>query len=222
MSNPESGPTNNLLQDKRVQQAQQVSKQYWGFFLGALTRPYSTMKEVHSAQFLNSLITMGLTAVLSALYFLTWFVKWDVSPIIGPGFLKPLLLTAAGIAVAFGATYAALRLEKISFDARLLFARFGTLLVPAVALLVLAILALILSLYSFSSVLLLLAFLFVFISINAVAFQYPLNTSNRGIDTLYLLATANFAAGYIFYRLVVSVIAGAVTGLYNTLSPFGL
>ncbi|AIQ39405.1 hypothetical protein [Paenibacillus sp. FSL R5-0912] len=217
-----SGQWDNLLQDERVRQAKRVSKQYWGFFLSALTRPYSTMKEVQAAQLLNSLITMGLTAILSALYFLTWFIKWDISPIIGPGFLKPLLLTAAGIAVGCGTTYAALRLEKVSFDLKLLIARFGTLLVPAVALLVLAILSLILSLYSFSAILIVLSFLFVFASINTVAFQYPLNTSNRGIDTLYLIATANVATGYIFYKLVMSVLAGAAYGLFNSMSPFGL
>ncbi|WNS41355.1 hypothetical protein [Paenibacillus sp. MMS20-IR301] len=215
-------PWNNLLQDHRVKQAQLVSRQYWGFYVNALMRPYRTMKGIGTAHFLNSLITMGLTAILSALYFLTWFIKWDISPVIGPGFLKPLLLTAAGIAVGFGTTYAALRLEKVSFDVKLLITRFGTLLVPAVALLVLAILTLIISLYSFSVLLLVLSLLFVFVSINSVAFQYPLNTSNRGIDTLYLIATANAATGYLFYRLIVSVFTGAVYGLFSGISPFGL
>lgn len=67
-----------------------------------------------------------------------------------------------------------------------------------------------------------LSFLFFFASINTVAFQYPLNTSNRGIDTLYLIATANVATGYIFYKLIMSVLAGAAYGLFNSMSPFGL
>ncbi|NQX47519.1 hypothetical protein HQN87_19475 [Paenibacillus tritici] len=213
---------NTLLQDERVQQAQQVGKQYWSFYLNALTRPYSTMKEVTAAHFMNSLITMGLTAVLTALYFLTWFIKWDVSAVFGPGFLKPLLLTAVGLAVACAATYAVLRVEKVSFELKLLITRLGTLLVPAVALLVLAILSLMISLHSFSTTLLVLSFLFVFISINTVMFQYPLHTTSRRFDTLYLIAIANMVTGYIFYKLIASVIAGAAFGLLNSISPFGL
>lgn len=207
---------NNLLKDERVQQAQAVGKQYWSFYLRALTRPYSTMREIPVAHFMNSLITMGLTALLTALYFLTLFIKWDVSAIFGPGFLKPLLLTAAGLAVACGATYAVLRLEKVSFDFKLLITRMGTLLVPAVALLVLAILTLAVSLYSFSTTLLTLSFLFVFISMNTTLFQYPLNTAgSRGIDTLYPIAIANIVTGYIFYKLITSVIAGAAFGMIS-------
>ncbi|WP_340021463.1 hypothetical protein MHI24_20995 [Paenibacillus sp. FSL K6-1096] len=212
---------NNLLQDERVQQAQAVGKQYWSFYLRVLVRPYSTMKEIPVAHFMNSLITMGLTAILTALYFLILFIKWDVSAIFGPGFLKPLLLTAAGLAVACGAAYAVLRLEKASFDFKLLITRMGTLLVPAVALLVLAILTLLVSLHSFSSTLLTLSFLFVFISMNTVLFQYPLNTAaGRRIDTLYLIAIANIVTGYIFYQLITSVIAGAAYGLISNSFKF--
>lgn len=208
---------NNLLQDERVQQAQAVGKQYWSFYLKVLTRPYTIMREIPAAHFMNSLITMGLTAILTALYFLILFIKWDVSAIFGPGFLKPLLLAAAGLAIACGAVYAILRVEKVSFDPKLLITRLGTLLVPAVALQVLAILFLIFSVYSFSNTLLALSFLFVFISMNSVLFQYPLNTAGgRGIDTLYLIAIANIATGYIFYKLITSVIAGAAYGLINS------
>lgn len=207
---------NNLLKDERVQQAQAVGKQYWSYYLRVLTRPYTTMKEIPAAHFMNSVITLGLTALLTALYFLILFIKWDVPAIFGPGFIKPLLLTAAGLAVACGAVYAILRVEKASFDPKLLITRLGTLLVPAVALQVLAILFLLFTLYSFSTTLLALSFLFVFISMNTVLFQYPLNTAgSRGIDTLYLIAIANIATGYIFYKLITSVVAGAAYGLIS-------
>lgn len=212
---------NNLLKDERVQQAQAVGKQYWSYYLRVLVRPYTTMKEIPAVHFMNSLITMGLTALLTALYFLTLFIKWDVPAVFGPGFIKPLLMTAAGLAIACGAAYAVLRLEKASFDLKLLITRLGTLLVPAVALQVLAILFLIFSMYSFSTTLLVLSFLFVFISLNTVLFQYPLNTAGgRGIDTLYLIAIANIVTGYIFYQLITSVIAGAAYGLISNSFKF--
>ncbi|ASA25945.1 hypothetical protein [Paenibacillus donghaensis] len=206
---------NSLMQDERVQKARQTSKQYSGYFLNALKAPYATMKSVSPAHSLNGWITMVLIAVLSSFYFLTWFLKWDISPAFGPGFLKPLLLTALSLAVAFGLTYAVLRMEKVNPDLRLLAAQFGTLLVPAVAVLALAVLFLMFSLYSFSTYLLMLAFLFIFVAINSVIFQYPIRALSGRIDTTYLIVTGNAATGYLLFKLVASVISGAVGGIFS-------
>lgn len=208
---------NTLVKDERVQQAKQVGKQYSIFFLRALTRPTRTMKTVVAAQALYGLITMALVAILSSFYFLSWFIKFDLSPVFGPGFLKPLLLTALGIAVAYGLTYAVIRLEEINLDPKLLAARFGTLLVPAVALLVLAIFFMIFSLSTLSIYLLVLAYLFIFVAINSVVFQYPVNAPAGRLDITYTLVIANAVTGFIFYKLVVSVIAGAIGNIFGSI-----
>ncbi|MRN51458.1 hypothetical protein [Paenibacillus monticola] len=207
---------NALLKDERVQQTRQVGKQYSRFFLSALTRPFRTMKTVVAAQALYGLITMALVTILSSFYFLSWFIKFDLSPVFGPGFLKPLLLTALGIAVAYGLTYAVIRLEEIHLDPKLLAARFGTLLVPAVALLVLAIFFMICSLSTFSIYLLVLAYLFIFVAINSVVFQYPVNALAGRLDITYTLVIANAVTGFIFYKLIVSVIAGAIGNIFGS------
>ncbi|WP_379132089.1 hypothetical protein [Paenibacillus sp. sgz500958] len=211
---------NSFIQDERVQQARQVSKQYFSFFLSALVRPYRTMRTVGEEQTLNGIITAALVSAFSAFYFLFWFLKWDISPAFGPGFLKPLFLTAFGIAVAFGLIFAVLRLEKVSFSLKLLLARFGTLLIPAVAVLVLANLFLLVSLYTFSLYLLVLAFLFIFAAINAVVFQYPIHDSAGSVDVIYSIILTNAVTGYIFYKLITSVVAGAIGGLIGSVSPF--
>jgi len=213
---------NMNLKDERIQQAKQVSKQYFNFFLSTLLRPYRTMRTVGEAQALNGIITLVSTTILSAFYFLFWFLKWDISPSFGPGFIKPLLLTVFGIAAAYGLMIAVLRLEKISFSPKLLLARFGTLMLPVVAILVLAIFFLICSLYTFSLSLLVLSYLFIFVSINAVLLQYPLDNPSTGpIDTLFSIFIVNAVTGYIFYKLVTSVVTGAIGGLMNGISPFG-
>lgn len=211
---------NTLLKNQHVQQAKQVSKQYSGFFLSSLAHPYRTMKSVEAAQALHGIITMILMAILSSFYFLTWFIKWDISPAFGPGFLKPLLLTAVGIAVAFCLMYALLRIEKLDVNPKLLAARFGTLLVPTVAVLLLAILFLICNLSSFALYLLILSYLILFVALNSVLFQYPLNRSESRIDTTYTLVIANAVTGYIFYKLITSVIIGAISGIFGGFSAF--
>ncbi|GGF84127.1 hypothetical protein GCM10010912_31680 [Paenibacillus albidus] len=219
--NSVSDQWNTLLKDERVQQARQVSKQYFGFFLGTLASPYRTMKAVGAEQALHAVITMALTALLSAFYFLAWFIKWDISPVFASGFLQPLLLSALGIAAAVGLAYAVLKIERVTFDPKLMIARFGTLLIPAVALLVLAILFLVVGLFSLSISLLVISFLFIFVALNTVLFQYQLSPSGGRVDTTYLIVIANAVTGYIFYKLISSVIVGAIGNFFGG-SPFGM
>ncbi|MDQ0195454.1 hypothetical protein [Paenibacillus wynnii] len=212
---------NMLLKDERVQQAKKVSKQYFNFFLGALLHPYRSMRTVEEEQTLNGIISMALTALFSSFYFLFWFMKWDISPAFGPGFIKPLLFTAVGIAVAYSLMYAVLRMEKVSFAPKLLLARFGTLLVPVIAILLLSIFFLVCSLFTFSLSLLVLSYLFIFVAINAVLFQYPLGHSAGPIDTLFSVFIVNAVTAYIFYKLITSVVVGAIGGIMSGISPFG-
>lgn len=218
--NSVSDQWNTLLKSQQVQQAKQVSKQYSGFFLTALAHPYRTMKSVGATQALHGVITMTLMTILSSFYFLTWFIKWDISPAFGPGFLKPLLLTAVGIAVAFCLMYALIRIEKLEVDPKLLAARFGTLLIPTVVVLLLAILFLVCNLTTFSLYLLVLSYIILFVAMNSVLFQYPLNQLESKIDPTYTIVIANAVTGYIIYKLLASVIVGAIGGLFSGFSPF--
>lgn len=240
MSNPGMGPTgpdpqrppndpdrqspadqwNALKNHERVQQARQAGKQYSGYFMGALLKPYRTMRNVDGREMNNAAITMGIVAVLSALYYLVLFSKWKMDSVFGPGFVTPLLLTALGLVVAFGAVYLVLRMERIGAAPRTLLAQFGTLLVPAAALLVLSILFLAINLYSLSLTLLLLGYLFVFVAMNTLLYHYPLGQNPGALDTVFAVFLANAVTGYLFYRLIVSAVAGAAMGIFSSFSPF--
>ncbi|MFE6074525.1 hypothetical protein ACFVQB_08610 [Paenibacillus sp. NPDC057886] len=208
---------NNIVQNEKVQQAKEVSKQYLSYFLSVLTRPYQTMKTVGEQHSLNGWITMALIAILSSTYVLITFGRMDVDGLFIGGFIRPLLFTAITLIVAIALIYAILKIEKITFRPKTLVAQFGTLLVPAVASLVLANLFIVIS-YSIAIFFLVVSYLIIFVSLNAVLFQYPLNRTKAAIDSMYSVLIANVVLFYMLYRLLGGTIIGLIGLMY---SPYG-
>ncbi|HFL2538696.1 TPA: hypothetical protein ACG3G9_003863, partial [Clostridioides difficile] len=75
------------MQNEKVQQAKEVSKQYISYFVSVLARPYQTMKTVGDQHALNGLITMALIAILSSTYFLLTFSRLDMGGLFVAGFI---------------------------------------------------------------------------------------------------------------------------------------
>lgn len=213
----DSSQWNNVMQNEKVQQAKEVSKQYISYYVSVLARPYQTMKTVGDQHALNGLITMALIAILSSTYFLLTFSRLDMGGLFVAGFIRPLLFTAIILLVAVVLIYAVLKIEKITFRPKTLVAQYGTLLVPSVAALVLANLFIFIS-YPIAIFLLVVSYVIVFAGMNAVLFQHPLNRTKSAIDSMYTVLIANVVLLYILYRLL----AGSILGILGMmLSPFG-
>lgn len=212
-----SNQWNNIVQNEKVQQAKEVSKQYLSYFLSVLARPFQTMKTVGEQHSLNGWLTMALIAILSSTYFLITFGRMEMDGLFIGGFVRPLLFTAISLIVAIALMYAILKMEKITFRPKILVAQFGTLLVPAVASLVLANLFIMIS-YSFAIFFLVVAYVIIFVALNTVLFQYPLNRSKAVIDSMYSVLIANVVLLYILYRLLAVTIIGLISLMF---SPFG-
>ncbi|MFJ2046432.1 zinc ribbon domain-containing protein [Paenibacillus taichungensis] len=208
---------NNIVQNEKVQQAKEVSKQYLSYFLSVLTRPYQTMKTVGEQHSLNGWITMALIAVLSSTYFLITFGRMDMDGLFIGGFIRPLLFTAISLIVAIALMYAILKIEKITFRPKTLVAQFGSLLVPAVASLVLANLFIVIS-YSIAIFFLVVSYLIIFVSLNTVLFQYPLNRTKAAIDSMYSVLIANVVLFFILSRFLGTTIIGLISLMF---SPYG-
>jgi hypothetical protein len=212
-----SNQWNNIVQNEKVQQAKEVSKQYLSYFLSVLARPYQTMKTVGDQHSLNGWLTMALIAVLSSTYFLITFSRIGMDGLFIGGFLRPLLFTVIILIASIALMYAILKIEKITFRPKTLVAQFGTLLVPAVVSLVLANLFIIIS-YSIAISLLAVSYIIIFVALNAVLFQYPLNRTQAAIDSMYSVLIANVVVFFILYRLLGEIIIGLIGMM---LSPFG-
>ncbi|WP_339298423.1 hypothetical protein MKY92_28445 [Paenibacillus sp. FSL R5-0623] len=212
-----SNQWNNIVQNEKVQQAKEVSKQYLSYFLSVLARPYQTMKTVGNQHSLNGWLTMALIAVLSSTYFLITFSRIGMDGLFIGGFLRPLLFTVIILIASIALMYAILKIEKITFRPKTLVAQFGTLLVPAVVSLVLANLFIIIS-YSIAISLLAVSYIIIFVALNSVLFQYPLNRTQAAIDSMYSVLIANVVVFFILYRLLGEIIIGLIGMM---LSPFG-
>ncbi|WP_458460339.1 hypothetical protein [Paenibacillus sp.] len=215
--NNNSNQWNNIVQNEKVQQAKEVSKQYLSYFLSVLARPYQTMKTVGDQHSLNGWLTMALIAVLSSTYFLITFGRMDMDGLFIGGFIRPLLFTAIILIAAIALMYAILKIEKLTFRPKTLVAQFGTLLVPAVVSLVLANLFIIIS-YSIAISLLAVSYIIIFVALNSVLFQYPLNRTKAVIDSMYSVLIANIVLFFILYRLLAATIVGLINLMF---SPYG-
>ncbi|WP_434749012.1 hypothetical protein [Paenibacillus amylolyticus] len=208
---------NNLVQNEKVQQAKEVSKQYLSYFLSVLARPYQSMKTVGEQHVLHGWVTMALFAILTSTYILFTFSRLDAEGLFISGFLRPLLFSAIILIAAIALIYGVLKLERITFRPKILIAQFGTLLVPAIATLLLANLMIVIS-YSFAISLLVLSYIIVFVAMNIVLFHHPLNRTKAAIDSMYSVLIVNAVLFYLTYRLLYSVIAGFIGPLF---SPYG-
>ncbi len=201
-----------FLKNEKVQLIQQNSQQYLCYFLKTLAHPYRTMTLSESDRVFNAAISVGLVSILSALYCFIWFCKLGLSSSFGVGFFKPLLLTALGLSVACVLIYAVLRIEKITVSPKLLMNRFSDLLMPAIVALLFSIILLLIGMHLFSSLLFVTAYISVFAGMNVLMLQYPLNARPGLIDSFYLILAVNLITGYIFYKLIASIIFSAMGG----------
>ncbi|MGQ8873410.1 hypothetical protein [Paenibacillus sp. TSA_86.1] len=207
----------NIVQNEKVQQAKEVSKQYLSYFLSVLARPYQSMKTVGEQHVLHGWVTMALFAILTSTYILFTFSRLGAEGIFISGFVRPLLFSAIILVAAGALIYGVLKLERITFRPKILIAQFGTLLVPATATLLLANLMIVIS-YSFAISLLVLSYIIVFVAVNTVLFHHPLDRTKAAIDSMYSVLIVNAVLFYLTYRLLYSVIAGFIGPLF---SPYG-
>ena len=212
---PQNNQWNNMMQNEKVQQAKEVSKQYASYFLSVLVRPYQAMKSVGEQHSFNGWLTMALIAVLYSTYFLIAFSSMEIPGIFVSGFIRPLLLTAIMLIIAVALMYIILKVEKLTFRPKILVAQYGALLVPAVAALVLANVFTIIS-FSFSLYFVAIAYIIVIVGMNAVVFQYPLNRSKAAIDSIYTVLIANIVLVYVVYRLLLETLLSILSLFYSS------
>lgn len=203
----------NLVQNEKVQQAKEVSKQYLSYFLSVLARPYQSMKTVGEQHALHGLVTMALFAVLTSTYILITFGRLGADGLFISGFLRPLLFTAIILIAAAALIYGVLKLERITFRPKILIAQFGTLLVPGIVTLLLANLMIVIS-YSFAISLLVLSYIVMFVAMNTVLFHHPLNRTKAALDSVYSVLIVNAVLLYVTYRLLYAVVAGFFDPLF--------
>lgn len=137
--------------NKYIETTKQASKMYFNYFLQVLKQPYSSSRIIGADQFINGLITMIIYSFLIPLisYFTIKGALNSYDPY-GLGFgsslpfsdivLKPTLAYFIFILLVTAFSFLAIRLGKVNVSFKEVMARFGSLLVPTIALFIITLL----------------------------------------------------------------------------------
>ncbi|WP_059041725.1 zinc ribbon domain-containing protein [Paenibacillus rubinfantis] len=212
---------NKVKQSETTKQGLMISKQYWTYFLKALLHPFQTTQNVTANHFTNGMITIVLTALFFPLVFIIGESKYGGHVSFGSGFLKPFLLIWIALLLASAISFAVIRLARVSTNYVSVTAKFGTMLVPAVAALVLAILTIVLDIKETIPVLfLIISILIVFSSITAVVLSTR-KESITGLDPLYGAMIANLVFGYIFFKFIEYSVSSILSDIFGGYGMYG-
>ncbi|GGA26985.1 hypothetical protein [Paenibacillus physcomitrellae] len=203
-----------LAGNERIQLAAKASQRYLNYFLNMLGQPYQTVRGISSVHLVHGLVTMFIISLLSALYFVIRLEPLHIS--FGTTFIKPLFLMALTLAVSAGLTGGLLKLNGTESRAAFTVSRFGALLVPVAACLLLADLSALITLYGLSYLFFMAAILFMILAVNVVLLSHPVSRLAIGrLDGMYSLFIVNAITFYLIYTMLYSTVLSAVQALFG-------
>lgn len=186
-TNPVPPFTEKVQPNVQLEKAKEISKMYFGFFMTVLKSPFSQASKVSSAHFVNGLISIVLFSLLIPL--ITYLNLGDLRHYIDSPFanvvLKPMVGFAIYMLLIAVYSFVGLKAGKVSANIKEVISRFGALLIPFIALFLVAIILSILQIK-------ILAFLLLFVGISLSVSMVPLfiilsykKESEKGLDAFY-------------------------------------
>lgn len=215
-----AAPTTTVQPNRYIESTKKISKTYFSYFMQVLKQPYASSQGMGAEHFINGLITMIIYSFLIPLttYFGLKSVLNQINPFGSDLFgsslpfsdvvLKPTFAYLIFILLVAIFTFAAIRLGRVNASFKEVIARFGSFLIPTIAIFVIGLLMAILAIKMFF-VLLIFGFIgSVFLVPPLVIASFKKETKD-GIDIIY--------GSLITYALI--FIAAAIMGdmLFNAL-----
>lgn len=159
----------NTQPNQYLEGAKHTSKLFFSYFIKVLKSPYTSSQSVGEDNFINAIITIilysliiplmtyfGLKSLLSAANGITGMFGVDTSSI-SPSFLnvviKPTIAYAIFVLLVATFTFAAIKLGKVKVSFKNVISRFGSFLIPFVAILLVALIMALLEMKTFLVVL---------------------------------------------------------------------
>ena len=192
---PNQGAQQQQQPNRYIESTKEISKMYFSYFLQVLKQPYASTKNVGAEHSVNGIITMVLYAFLIP-FTLYFFIKnassgidsflgnCTISVPFGEVVLKPTLAFAIFIFLIFIFTFVSIKLGRSEATFQEALARFGSLLIPIVAILLVSLIMSILNIKLFIVVLLLGILGSIFLVPALVIVSYKKNSSD-GVDVFY-------------------------------------
>lgn len=209
----------NINTQEKVEATKQVLGQYWNHFLHLLKNP-SRGFTLNTNHFIYGLVTMGIYAIAFSLS-LYFFVQSYLSNIPFSGMLVDLSFFKTNfnliisiiifIAVAFFSAFIVIKIAKSSLDFKTLVAQFGGLLIPFVALNVVAILGALIKSTVITLIPLFISSGFVFIYLPVVFAYEKVNQINSQGQKIYF-SMMTVALMIVFSLILTEVVISKLIG----------
>ncbi|NPC94202.1 zinc ribbon domain-containing protein [Bacillus sp. WMMC1349] len=236
MENKQAGDSSNSSMEnkqtevqKHLKTTQKALSAYFSFFMRVLKRPYEEFKHAGEQQVLYSLITMALfVLVIPLIFYFALTARFselvEFTNVVTPSFFDIMMRSAITIAIyiflIFIFTYAGLRIQKIQASFKAVLGRFGTLVIPFLPPLLIALIASMAKSDLFD--------IFLYFSVGAIAFVIPpavlyiYREKVKGavdfiyaILIVYLLSFISYEVfDYVIRKYIVNIVTSAIDSLY--------
>ncbi|WHY85464.1 hypothetical protein QNH39_23080 [Neobacillus novalis] len=145
--NPQGFQQVNSQPNQYLEGAKNISKMYFGYFMEVLKKPYASSKSVGEEHFTNAIITIVLYSLIIPLmlYFGIksftsslsgmWGNTLDISPPFTETVIYPTFAYAIFILLVATFSFAAVKLAKVNASYKEVISRFGSFLIPFLAIL---------------------------------------------------------------------------------------
>ncbi|MCQ6277098.1 zinc ribbon domain-containing protein [Bacillus sp. V3B] len=193
-------PQQPVQPNRYIESTKRVSKMYFGYFMQVLKQPYASSQNVGTEHFINGIITMVLYAffIPLTLYFGLKGALSSVNSFSADLFgsstsmevpftdvvLKPTFTFIIFIFLIVLFTFVSIKLGRVNVSLKEVIARFGSFLIPIVAILIIGVIMSILEIKLFAAVLALGIVGSIFLVPPLVIASYKKETSD-GVDVIY-------------------------------------
>lgn len=212
-----TGPASQMQQNAHVEKVKETSKVYWSYYLQYLKSP-SRIFANQEREFVNSLISIGLFAVLVALAAYNAAPRTGLSGVfreLGPSFPTILVSTVISMGIFLGVvTLAMFLINKFfgpDYSYRSIISTYGAHMAPVLLLTAVSLLLLILKSYVAGNVLLMIALCINFVILPLYIIAKLLNRQSRIIDPLYGFLSYMILVGILF-SIVFAILADSLIG----------
>ena len=215
-----TAPPAAVQPNKYIESTKKVSKMYFSYFMQVLKQPYASSQGMGTEHFINGLITMVIYSFLIPLttYFGLKGVLNQFSPFGSDLFgssipfsdvvFKPTFAYLIFILLVTIFTFAAIKLGRVNASFKKVTARFGSFLIPTVAIFIIALIMAILEIKMFM-VLLIFGFIGSIFLVPPLVIASFKKETKEGIDVIY--------GSFITYALTFIAIAIMGDMLFNAL-----
>ncbi|ETI69651.1 zinc ribbon domain-containing protein [Neobacillus vireti] len=216
----------NTQPNQYLEGAKNISKMYFGYFMEVLKKPYASSKSVGAEHFTNAIITIVLYSLIIPLM-LYFIIKSFADSMFGrigqisPPFLEtviyPTFTYAIFILLVATFAFAAVKLAKVNASYKEVISRFGSFLIPFLAILLIGFVLAILKAKVISVIFLVLGFSTALLIVPTLVIASFKKDTQDGLDVIYgtlftyILTCITIAImGEMLFERIVSAIEDAV------------